>query len=362
MILPEYGRMLNTEEWSPVIDALLEGQHFVITTHENSDGDGLGSEVALAKVLKALGKEVSIVNPTEVPPNYLFLKQLYPIALFNNRSEEAIQELSLCDVVILLDANLRDRMGSLWPHVGFSKELGSLKIVCIDHHLEPEDFGDVMVCESFASSTGELVYGFIYALQERLGRELFTPEIAEALYIAVMTDTGSFRFPKTTPYVYQLAGDLVSKGADPSEIYDRIYNSLTTQALKLLGAALSAISILDNGDISWLFISQDMIKSTGSKLFDTDLIIRYLLSVPSVRIAVLMVEMQDGRTKASFRSRGDIYVNQLAKKYGGGGHMNAAGCLFQFSSDRAQKVLLDDVREFLKNYNKKNSVLLNDCK
>ncbi|MCX6179228.1 MAG: bifunctional oligoribonuclease/PAP phosphatase NrnA, partial [Chlorobiales bacterium] len=76
MILPEYGRMLNTEEWSPVIDALLEGQHFVITTHENSDGDGLGSEVALAKVLKALGKEVSIVNPTEVPPNYLFLKQL----------------------------------------------------------------------------------------------------------------------------------------------------------------------------------------------------------------------------------------------------------------------------------------------
>lgn len=99
-----------------------------------------------------------------------------------------------------------------------------------------------------------------------------------------------------------------------------------------------------------------MLKATGSKLFDTDLIIRYLLSVPSVRIAVLIVEMQDGRTKASFRSRGGIYVNQLAKKYGGGGHMNAAGCLFQFSSDKAQKVLLDDLREFLKNNNETKSL------
>jgi phosphoesterase RecJ-like protein len=350
MIVPQYGRTLSAEEWSPIIDELLEGQHFVITTHENSDGDGLGSEVALARVLKALGKEVAIVNPTEVPPNYLFLKKLYPITLFDKKSEEAIQELSLCDVVILLDANLHDRMGSLWPHVSFAKELGALKIVCVDHHLEPDDFTDVMVCESYASSTGELVYGLIYALQERLGRELFTPEIAESLYVAVMTDTGSFRFPKTTPYVYQLAGDLVSKGADASEIYDKIYNSLTTSALKLLGAALSAITILDEGDISWLFISQDMIKATGSKLFDTDLIIRYLLSVPSVRVAVLIVEMQDGRTKASFRSRGNIYVNQFAKKYGGGGHMNASGCLFQFSSDKAQQVLLEDLRLFLKNH------------
>ncbi|MEI6758737.1 MAG: bifunctional oligoribonuclease/PAP phosphatase NrnA [Chlorobium sp.] len=350
MILPEYGRTLGTEEWSPIIDAMLEGQHIVITTHENSDGDGLGSEVALARVLKALGKEVAIVNPTEVPPNYQFLKQLYPITQFDKRNEEAIQELSLCDVVILLDANLRDRMGSLWPHVKFSRELGSLKLLCIDHHLEPDDFIDLMVCENYASSTGELVYDLLYALQDRLCLELITPEVAEALYVAVMTDTGSFRFPKSTPYVYRLAGDLVSKGADASAIYDRIYNSLTCSALKLLGAALSAINILDDGDISWLFISQDMIKSTGSKLFDTDLIIRYLLSVPSVRIAVLLVEMQDGRIKASFRSRGNIFVNQLAKKYGGGGHMNAAGCLFQLSADKAQQVLLHDMRVFLKEH------------
>ncbi|NTW63587.1 MAG: bifunctional oligoribonuclease/PAP phosphatase NrnA [Chlorobiaceae bacterium] len=349
MIIPCYGRKLSLEDWFPLIEIILQGQNIVLTTHENSDGDGLGSEVALAGVLKALGKEVFIVNSTEVPPNYTFLKQEGNIKLFNNKDEDAIQEIVLADVLVLLDANLRERMGSLWPHVEFARELGSLKIACIDHHLEPEDFADVMVCENYASSTGELVYDLITALETHFSRSLVTPLIASALYTAVMTDTGSFRFPKTTPYVYRLAGDLVEKGADASLIYDLVYNSLTPQALKLLGYALSGITFYDSGSISWLFISQDMLKATGSKLFDTDLIVKYLLSVPSVQVAILMVEMQDGRTKASFRSRGALYVNQLAKKYGGGGHMNAAGCLFPFSSDRAQKVLLEDIREFLKN-------------
>jgi phosphoesterase RecJ-like protein len=348
MILPELGRTLTGSDWSLLVDVLLDARHVVLTTHENSDGDGLGSEVALALVLGALGKEVTVFNPTPVPPNYRFLCESFPITHFDPNDEESVQELSLADVTVLLDANLRDRMGSLWPHVEFSKELGSMRLLCIDHHLEPDDFADLMVCESYASSTGELIYDLISAIGERQGQDLFTREISQALYVAVMTDTGSFRFPKTSPYVYSLAGNLVQRGADAALAYDRIYNSLTPEALKLLGLALTSITILDNGVISWLFISRDMLKATGSKLFDTDLIVQYLLSVPSVQIAVLMVEMTDGRTKASFRSRGKVYVNQLAKKYGGGGHMNAAGCLFQFSSDRAQQVLLEDVRAFLK--------------
>lgn len=347
MIVPGYGRKLDLKEWSPVIEALLDGRHFVLTTHENSDGDGLGSEVALALVLRQLGRTVSIVNPTEVPPNYTFLKKAGGIVLFDGRDESAIQELSLSDVVVVLDANLAERIGSLRPHVQFAKELGGMKVLCIDHHLDPEDFADIMICEQYASSTGELVYDLILALEEKTDRKLLTPEVADALYTAVMTDTGSFRFPKTTPYVYRLAGDLVDKGADPSLIYDRVYNSLTPQALKLLGAALSAITIYDDGMIASLFISQEMMKSTGSKLFDTDLIVTYLLSVPSVQISVLMVEMMDGRVKASFRSRGNIYVNQLARAYGGGGHMNAAGCLLQFSAEKARQVIPEAVRAFL---------------
>jgi len=347
MIVPRYGRKLDSNEWAPVVEALLDGRHFVLTTHENSDGDGLGCEVALALVLRALGREVRILNPTEVPPNYLFLKEAAGIEMFDGRDENAIQELSLCDVVVVLDANLAERMGSLRPHVQFANELGALRIVCVDHHLDPDDFADVMVCEQYASSTGELVYDLVTAIEDRTGMQLITPQVAEALYTAVMTDTGSFRFPKTTPYVYRLAADLVAKGADPSSIYDRVYNSLTPQALKLLGAALSSISILEEGRISSLFISQEMMKATGSKLFDTDLIVKYLLSVPSVVIAVLMVEMQDGRIKASFRSRGPVFVNQLAKRYGGGGHMNAAGCLLNFSAEKAIKVIPEDVRAFL---------------
>ena len=346
MIIPGYGRTLTPHEWQPVIDEMLQARHILLTTHENSDGDGLGSEVALALALKALGKEVSIFNPTEVPPNYQFLKEFHNIQLFRDRDEDAIQEIFLADLFIVLDANLRDRTGRLWPHVEFARELGKLRILCVDHHLEPEDFADVMVCESYASSTGELVCDLICALASHTGKELFSPASASALYTAIMTDTGSFRFPKTTPYVYRQVGFLVEKGADPEMIYDRIYNSLTPQALKLLGLALTNISVFENGTISWLFITQDMLKETGSKLFDTDLIIRYLLSVSTVRVAVLLVEMQDGRTKVSFRSRGQIYVNRLAKNYGGGGHMNAAGCLLQMSAEKARQVIFEDVRQF----------------
>uniref|UniRef100_Q3ASD5 Dhh family protein n=1 Tax=Chlorobium chlorochromatii (strain CaD3) TaxID=340177 RepID=Q3ASD5_CHLCH len=350
MIIPSYGRTLHAEEWQPLLEPLLAAQHLVLTTHENSDGDGLGCEVALALALTALGKEVSIVNPTEVPPNYQFLRQLYPIVQFNPKSEEAIQELSLCDAVVLLDANLSDRMGTLWPHVRFARELGSLKLLCVDHHLEPNDFTDVMISESYASSTGELVYGLILAMEQSVGRALFTPNIAQALYVAVMTDTGSFRFSKTTPYVYQLAGDLVARGANPEKAYDLIFNSLTPQALKLLGLSLSAISLVEGGKLSWLLISQEMLKATESKLFDTDIIVRYLLSVPSVAIAVLLVEMQDGRTKASFRSRGKLPVNKLAKEFGGGGHMNAAGALFPYTPEKVQQVLPQAVRRFIKEH------------
>ncbi len=349
MIIPEYGRKLDEKEWAPCIDMLLAGEHIVLTTHVNSDGDGLGSEVALAEVLRTLGKKVSIINPTEVPTNYTFLQEIADINVFDEQGEELIEEISLADMVVLLDANLRERMGSIWNHVSFARELGKLEVLCIDHHLDPEDFADLMVCETYASSTGELVYDLVTAIEAYVGKELITPGVAKGLYVAVMTDTGSFRFPKTTPYVYTLAGDLVAKGADPNEIYDQVYNSLKPQALRLLGAALTEIRLIDGDTVSWLFISQEMLSETGSKLFDTDLVIKYLLSVRSVRIAVLMVEMQDGRTKVSLRSRGDIFVNRIAKKYGGGGHKNAAGCLLRYAPEKATQMILAEVRGFLKN-------------
>lgn len=346
MIIPEHGRTLTSQEWQPVIDEMLQARHIILTTHENSDGDGLGSQVALAVALKTLGKEVSIYNPTEVPANYQFMKDVFDITMFRDRDEESIQEIHLADLFVVLDANLRDRTGKLWPHVEFAREIGRLRIVCIDHHLEPEDFADVMVCESYASSTGELVCDLINELASRTVKELFTPDSASALYAAIMTDTGSFRFPKTTPYVYRLAGFLVEKGANPELVYDRIYNSLSAEALKLLGLSLASIKVLEGGLISWLFISREMLEETGSKLFDTDLIIRYLLSIPTIKVAVLLVETQDGRAKVSFRSRGRIPVNQLAKHYGGGGHINAAGCLLQMSAEKAQRVIIDEVRKF----------------
>ena len=121
MIIPEHGRTLTSQEWQPVIDEMLQASHIILTTHENSDGDGLGSEVALAIALEALGKEVSILNPTEVPANYLFLKDIHDISVFRDRDEESIQDIFLTDLLVVLDANLHDRTGRLWPHVEFAR-------------------------------------------------------------------------------------------------------------------------------------------------------------------------------------------------------------------------------------------------
>ncbi len=346
MILPELGRTLTPQEWQPVVDELLHAESIILSTHENSDGDGLGSEVALALALKALGKQVAIFNPTEVPANYQFLREICDIRLFRERDEEAIQEICTADLLIVLDANHHGRIGRIWPQVEFARELGRLRLLCIDHHLEPQDFADVMLCENYASSTGELVSDLLIVLEEVTGTKLFSPEASSSLYAAIMTDTGSFRFQKTTPYVYRLAGMLVERGANPEMVYDRIYSSLSPEALKLLGLSLASIRLLECGLISWLFISREMLEETGSKLFDTDIIIRYLLSVPTVRVAVLLVEMQDGRAKVSFRSRGRIPVNRLAQQYGGGGHINAAGCLLDMSAEKAQRVIFDDVCKF----------------
>ncbi len=348
MIIPEYGRKLEEKDWAQCITMLLQAEHVVLTTHMNSDGDGLGCEAALAEVLKGLGKKVSIINPTDIPPNYAFLQEIAPMTVFDGRIEELIEEISLADLVVLLDANLRERMGGIWNHVSFARELGKLEILCIDHHLDPEDFADLMVCETYASSTGELVYDLITAIEAHVGRELITPGVAQGLYVALMTDTGSFRFSKTTPYVYRVAGDLVEKGASPNDIYEKIYNSLTPQSLRFLGTALREIRFIEDNRISWLFISQEMFCETGCKQFDNDLVIRYLLSVQSVRIAVLLVEMHDKRTKVSFRSRGDVYVNVLAKKYGGGGHKNAAGCMLHLAPEKAKQLVMADVKNFLR--------------
>ncbi|HYQ86806.1 MAG TPA: bifunctional oligoribonuclease/PAP phosphatase NrnA [Bacteroidota bacterium] len=298
-------------ELTPIIRRL---NNFVLTTHVNPDGDGLGSELALALALRQLGKSATILNHSETPENYRWLDPRQEILQFSpERDRPAIER---AEAIFILDANQPERLRSLEAFVRASK---APRIV-IDHHLDADPFAEHYAIDEEATSTGEIVYRLITAL----GDVAITKDIARALYAAIMTDTGSFRFPRTDPEIHRIAAHLIECGADPTEIYVNVYESWTPGRLRLLGAALGSLKTAHDGKLAYLICTQEMFRSTGTTEVETDNFTTYPMSVRGVRIGVLFNELEDG-IKISFRSKGRIPVNELAKEFGGNGHLNAAG-------------------------------------
>ncbi len=289
-------------------------QTFVLTTHINPDGDGLGSEVALALYLTGKGKSVSIINQSETPAYYTFMKSLFPIAAFLPEKHGSI--ITEAEVFIALDTNSPSRFSAM---KGAVLRSGALKI-CIDHHPDREAFADLYIIDEPATATGEIVF----KLLKYLDHNAVTPPIAEALYAAIMTDTGSFRFPKTDSETHRIAAELLDCGANPTTIYQRIFEDGPAAKLRLLGRALDSMTILHHGAVAAMTLRQKDFAETHTSEEDTDNMINYTLTIGGVKIGLMFVELAEG-VKVSFRSKGAIPINALAKEFGGNGHMNAAG-------------------------------------
>ncbi len=298
---------------------------FVLTTHVNPDGDGLGSEVALALYLTGKGKSVSVINQSETPAYYSFMKPLFPIETFTREKHESI--IKDAETIIALDTNSPSRFSALKESVLQSYALK----LCIDHHPDPEAFADLYVIDEPATSTGEIVF----KLLKYLGENAITPPIAEALYAAIMTDTGSFRFPKTNPETHRIAAELLECGADPTSIYQKIFEEGPASKLKLLGLALDSLSILHHGAVATMTLRRKDFTETLTSEEDTDNMVNYAMSIGGVKVGLMFIELKEG-VKVSFRSKGMIPINKLAKEFGGNGHLNAAGA-------RIYNDTLDDV-------------------
>ncbi len=299
---------------------------FVLTTHVNPDGDGLGSEVALAEWLAARGKQVHILNHSATPDFYLWLDPHGRITQFNPERDAAT--LANADVIIVMDANHTDRLRSMEPHVLTSPAIK----ICIDHHLEPQPFAQHYVIDADATSTGELIYRLLTLLDG--GR--FSPLIASALYCAVMTDTGSFRFPRVDPDTFRQCAHLIECGADPVAIYHQVYEQWSAGRVQLLGDALASLKTEYGGKLAHITITQQNLAQTETTEVDTDNFTIYPMNVAGVVAGILFLELPDG-IKMSFRSKGDIPINELAKEFGGNGHKNAAGA-------RLHNVSLEETR------------------
>jgi phosphoesterase RecJ-like protein len=315
---------------------LVPGTRVVLTTHVNPDGDGLGSEVALAHLLRDMGLDPVIANPSPTPERFAFLFQSLPGV---DRSATAVKEIRRANLVIVLDIADQSRLGQLGDEVRERK----VPVACIDHHtggghLPPGP----RIVDSTAAATGEL----IFLLARDLDRPV-TREIAHAIYVAIVTDTGSFRFSNTTPRTLRVAAELLELGADPEEVYLEVYASAPPGRPRLLAETLQTLVIEDDAGIAWMTVPPGALERHGVEADDLDGIVEHARAVKGVRLAILFRNVSGGRIKVSFRSVGTVDVAALARTMGGGGHTKAAGVAISGDLDAVQRDVLQRARAFV---------------
>jgi phosphoesterase RecJ-like protein len=309
---------------------VLKNNSFLVTTHVNPDADAIGSEIALYLLLKKLNKEVYVVNHSDTPESLQFLDVSSIIIKYDDNLHGYLFD--KVDVLFALDFNQIDRIVSMAERFEKSDKLK----VCIDHHQLPDKFVDYYFNGTHYSATGEIIYNFI----KNTNIVSIDEEIALQLYAAIMTDTGSFRFERTASTTHLIAADLLEKDINPIWVYDKIYNQNNLSKIRLLGYALSGIKTTANGKIGYMVITKEMIESCGAVESEVDGFINYCMSIKDVKIGLLFMDVKQG-IKISYRSKGEIPINELAAEFEGGGHTNAAGSRLYGCSidDYLQKVI-----------------------
>ena len=324
--------------YKTISDLISNGRNFVITSHINPDGDAIGSELGLARALIKLGKNAKIINVSETPRELRFLDSDNLIERYNPRKHNKF--IANADAHFFLDLNQITRTGKM--QAAFEKFRKPR--VCIDHHQEPDEFADYYFIEPQIGSVGELIFDFL----EKTKLTGIDFKIAEALYAAIMTDTGSFRYERTTPKTHRIAAKLLKTGIDPKHIYEMIYEQSTLSRLQILGKSLQNMRVYADGKVCAMEIRRkDIVKYNGTEA-DIEGFVNYTLTVQNVRIGLLFYEFEKG-FKVSYRSRGEIPVNKLAAEFGGGGHINAAGSRIEGKSLTALKnKVIEKAIEYLK--------------
>jgi phosphoesterase RecJ-like protein len=314
---------------------LAAGRRVALSTHINSDGDGCGSEAALARLLAQRGMSVKIVNPTPWPSLFDFLLGDDVV----DASTKGPKGLSAIDLLVVLDISDVKRLGSLADTV---RKLKVPRLV-IDHHVPSDDpAGDVLVSDTKACATGELVYD----LARVLGLEI-TPPIARALYTAILTDTGSFRFSNTSPRCLAIAAELLTHGVDPEEMYQRVYANAPLGRVRVLAEALGTLEVDAEHGLSWLSLGSGAVDRHDVKSEDLDGIVEHARSIVGTRMALFFRDLGHGKIKVSFRSTGDVDVNQFARRFGGGGHAKASGAMVSGTLEEVRDAVVAAARDFV---------------
>jgi bifunctional oligoribonuclease and PAP phosphatase NrnA len=320
-------------DWARFVEIVRGAQRFVLTSHVRPDCDALGSELGMAGVLRALGKEVRIVNAQATPPNLRFIDTERRILTLG--VDVSAADLLDDDVLLVLDTSAWAQLGAMGEVLRTTR---ARKLV-LDHHVSEDDLGAENFKDASAEATGRLVF----EAATQLGVALDEP-IAAPLFAALATDTGWFRFGSTTPGTFRCGAELVAAGARPAQLYQSLYEQYTLARLRLLGRILASARTEEEGRLIHTSVVEADFRETGALHSDTEDIVNMTLWVADTEVALIFVEQGEGSLKISFRSRSSVDARLLAEQFGGGGHRAAAGATVTGALDEVRARVLDAVR------------------
>ncbi len=332
--------MITADDFKKAIDLINRTNNWLVTSHTRPDGDSIGCMKVFCEVAKQLGKKAKPLLLSPMAEWYKFIFAEPVPVLGNDVKLDQLKAGSFgsLDLVVIVDTN------SYVQLVEFDKWLkaSNVPVLVIDHHLIGDRLGTVEIIDSTAAATGEIVLDLL----EFAGWEI-TEQIAEALYIAISTDTGWFRFDNTDARVMRNASKLIELGARPSEIYHKMYQSYSPARLKLLGKMLESLELHHADRIALMFILRCDFDATGATGTDTEEFVNESQRISSVEASALFVELKDGGFRCSLRSNGKVDVQRIAAKLGGGGHKVAAGVNLKGPLAQAKKLILDELEKAL---------------
>jgi len=316
-----------------LVHSLEPGMRVALMTHVNADGDGSGSEVAMWHFLTRAGLTAHITNPTPFPPRFGFLLEGLERS---EKSRQAVRYLERADAILVLDIADLGRLG----HLARIVERTKVPVLCIDHHASDGNLppGPRMVDPS-ACATGELVYDLSHVagwtLDERTGR---------ALYVALLADTGGFRFANTSARTMRIAADLLERGVKAEVVYADVYAAESEGKIRLLGEVLDTLVVEPENHLAWMTIPPGAMERHGVEADELEGVVEFARSVRGVQLALLFRQLANGRIKVSFRSMGPVDVAKLAERFGGGGHRKAAGASLEGGLEQVQALVIEAAR------------------
>ena len=320
-------------EFGPIIDFINKHDRFILTAHETPDGDALGSEYALFLALSKLGKKVIIFNADPAPEKYAFIKTAAEAVVLEN-PEQVPEDIDQY-VLIVLDVSDLNNIGQIAELI-----LPRVKThFIIDHHESDSDTLVGNLIQKSASSTAEILYLLFREMEIEVDLEM-----SQSLYMAIVFDTGSFIYPKTTAITFEIARDLVAKGVNPNYIYSNIYESNSISSLLLLSNVLATLELKLDNHVAVQTMTKEMIIATNGKYEEADQIINIPLRSEEIKVSIFFKENPAGIKRCSMRSKRNINVAEIAQSYGGGGHKTAAGFKCKDSFEQTKIEILEKLK------------------